>query len=110
MNPKCGKKSEQFFFMNIPIYVMIFEVSQIEIFLLTLFCHRNRLLTIILCFLLFLLQRLRTQLDTKRPIIEQSLEAGRFYLREEGDDTRLSTSSNDSNDQGKLNNQSMIRV
>ena len=55
-----------------------------------------------------LLQRLRSQLDTKRPIIEQSLEAGRFYLREEGDDTRLSTSSNDSNDQGKLNSQSMI--
>ena len=41
-------------------------------------------------------QRLRTQLDMKRPIIEQSLEAGRHYLREEGEDKRLSTDSGES--------------
>ncbi|XP_063403799.1 dystrophin-like isoform X1 [Mytilus trossulus] len=47
-------------------------------------------------------KRLRSQLDTKRPIIEQSLEAGRFYLREEGEDSRLSNSSNDSNDHEEM--------
>ncbi|XP_041352153.1 dystrophin-like isoform X2 [Gigantopelta aegis] len=50
-------------------------------------------------------QRLRNQLDLKRPLVEQSLEAGRFYLREEGEDKRLSTDSADSNDtdEGSMN-------
>ncbi|XP_069136952.1 dystrophin-like isoform X1 [Argopecten irradians] len=43
-------------------------------------------------------RRLRRQLDTKRPIIEQSLEAGRHYLREEGEDKRLSTDSGESSE------------
>ncbi|XP_064602546.1 dystrophin-like isoform X2 [Liolophura sinensis] len=43
-------------------------------------------------------ERLRDQLDLKRPLVEQSLEAGRFYLREEGEDKRLSTDSADSGD------------
>ena len=29
-------------------------------------------------------QHLQSQLDVKRPLVEQCLEAGRFYLREEG--------------------------
>lgn len=41
-------------------------------------------------------QRLRDQLDLKRPVVEQSLEAGRYYLREEGEDRRLSTDSAES--------------
>ncbi|XP_067674722.1 dystrophin-like isoform X3 [Haliotis asinina] len=49
-------------------------------------------------------QRLHDQLNLKRPLVEQSLEAGRFYLREEGDDKRLSTDSGDSNetDEGSM--------
>lgn len=40
-------------------------------------------------------------LDTKRPIVEQSLEAGRFYLREEGLERRLSQDSVDSHENGE---------
>lgn len=36
----------------------------------------------------------------KRPLLEQSLEAGRLYLQEEGEDKRLSSDSVDSGDQG----------
>ena len=36
----------------------------------------------------------------KRPLVEQSLEAGRLYLQEEGEDKRLSTDSGDSGEQG----------
>ncbi|CAL1537370.1 unnamed protein product [Lymnaea stagnalis] len=32
-------------------------------------------------------QRLQNQIELKRPLVEQSLEAGKFYLREEGRDT-----------------------
>ncbi|XP_052832324.1 dystrophin isoform X2 [Octopus bimaculoides] len=41
-------------------------------------------------------QRLRDQLDLKRPVVEQNLEAGRYYLREEGEERRLSTDSSES--------------
>lgn len=40
-------------------------------------------------------------LDTKRPIVEQSLEAGRYYLREEGLERRPSQDSVDSHENGK---------
>ena len=40
-------------------------------------------------------QHLQSQLDVKRPLVEQCLEAGRFYLREEGH-YRLSADSGDS--------------
>ena len=40
-------------------------------------------------------QHLQSQLDVKRPLVEQCLEAGRFYLREEGHH-RLSADSADS--------------
>ncbi|KAL5009782.1 hypothetical protein ScPMuIL_012087 [Solemya velum] len=43
-------------------------------------------------------QKLKDQLSVKRPLIEQSLEAGRYYLREEGEDKRLSTDSGESSD------------
>ena len=32
----------------------------------------------------FHFQQMQNQLDIKRPLVEQCLEAGRFYLREEG--------------------------
>ena len=35
---------------------------------------------------LCMLQRLQQQLELKRPLVEQGLEAGKFYLREEGED------------------------
>ena len=39
-------------------------------------------------------QAIRTQMEEKRPSVEQSLETGRLYLREEGlEDKRLSTDS-----------------
>ncbi|XP_061169275.1 dystrophin-like isoform X1 [Saccostrea echinata] len=47
-------------------------------------------------------QRLLVSLDTKRPIVEQSLEAGRFYLREEGLERRLSQDSVDSHENEAL--------
>uniref|UniRef100_A0A8W8JFQ6 Dystrophin n=1 Tax=Magallana gigas TaxID=29159 RepID=A0A8W8JFQ6_MAGGI len=47
-------------------------------------------------------QRLLMSLDTKRPIVEQSLEAGRFYLREEGLERRLSQDSVDSHENEAL--------
>ena len=37
----------------------------------------------------------------KRLLVEQSLEAGRLYLQEEGEDKRLSSDSVDSGDLGK---------
>ncbi|XP_078330229.1 dystrophin-like isoform X4 [Crassostrea virginica] len=43
-------------------------------------------------------QRLLMSLDTKRPIVEQSLEAGRYYLREEGLERRPSQDSVDSHE------------
>ena len=46
-------------------------------------------------------QKLREQLEVKRPLVEQTLEAGRLYLQEEGEDNRLSSDSVDSRDQGK---------
>ena len=36
----------------------------------------------------------------KQPLVEQTLEAGRLYLQEEGEDNRLSSDSVDSRDQG----------
>jgi hypothetical protein len=71
----------------VKIFVMISE----SVFFLPLF----------IMFFVCSLQRLRYQLDMKRPIIEQSLEAGRFYLREEGEDKRLSTDSGESSELGE---------
>lgn len=44
---------------------------------------------------------MRDQLDLKRPVVEQNLEAGRYYLREEGEERRLSTDSSESMELGK---------
>ncbi|KAK7483312.1 hypothetical protein BaRGS_00025479 [Batillaria attramentaria] len=41
-------------------------------------------------------RHLQSQLTVKRPLVEQCLEAGRYYLREEGEDHRLSADSGDS--------------
>ncbi|KAL3882695.1 hypothetical protein ACJMK2_029008 [Sinanodonta woodiana] len=43
-------------------------------------------------------QVLHEQLDMKRPVVEQTLETGRYYLREEGEERRLSIESGDSGD------------
>ncbi|GFN77848.1 dystrophin, partial [Plakobranchus ocellatus] len=43
-------------------------------------------------------QRLQQQLELKRPLVEQGLEAGKFYLREEGEDLRHD-SGGESNDE-----------
>ncbi|XP_059157467.1 dystrophin-like isoform X5 [Physella acuta] len=45
-------------------------------------------------------QRLQNQLELKRPLIEQSLEAGRFYLREEGEDARYDSGGDSADDSG----------
>ena len=45
-------------------------------------------------------QVLRDELAMKRALLEQTLEAGRQYLQEEGEDKRLSTDSGDSGETG----------
>ncbi|KAH9509038.1 hypothetical protein Btru_048865 [Bulinus truncatus] len=45
-------------------------------------------------------QHLQHQLELKRPLVEQSLEAGRFYLREEGEDTRYESGGDSADDSG----------
>ncbi|BFZ09985.1 hypothetical protein BsWGS_13023 [Bradybaena similaris] len=43
-------------------------------------------------------QRLQQQLELKRPLVEQSLDAGKFYLREEGEDLHYDSSGESTDD------------
>uniref|UniRef100_A0A2C9KGM6 Dystrophin n=1 Tax=Biomphalaria glabrata TaxID=6526 RepID=A0A2C9KGM6_BIOGL len=45
-------------------------------------------------------QHLQHQLELKRPLVEQSLEAGKFYLKEEGEDTRYESGGDSADDSG----------
>jgi hypothetical protein len=55
----------------------------------------------LLNYFLSFIQNLREELSMKRQLVEQTLEAGRQYLQEEGEDNRLSVDSGDSSETGK---------
>ncbi|KAK3712462.1 hypothetical protein RRG08_002792 [Elysia crispata] len=45
-------------------------------------------------------QRLQQQLELKRPLVEQGLEAGKFYLREEGEDLHHDSGAESADENG----------